>query len=159
MHPTTDEARQSFTTRPPVRTATPGVNIYKIGAALAQAGSLLTTYAFFRAVMAGSDLILVILISACVEFVLFLGKKLLFSARQRQNGKQIAIPSIALDTLLNAGGLWPYVKNIAASPPAIMLAEALALHDTIGAIPALIISLVAGYLLAVAPHTLWKAGE
>lgn len=106
-------------TRPPVisRTAPQTINIYRIGAALAQAGSLLTTYAFFRAVMAGSDLPLVIVISACVEFVLFLGKKLLFSARQRQNGKQIAIPSIALDTLLNAGGLWPYVKNIAASPP------------------------------------------
>ncbi len=148
--------------RPEIRSAprpSQAINLYKIGAGLAQAGSLLTTYAFFRAVMAGADLKVVIAVSACVEFILFLGKKLLFNARQRQGSKQIAIPSILLDTLLNAGGLWPYAKNLATTPTAIMLSEALALRGTIGAMPALILSLVAGYLLAVAPHTLWKAGE
>lgn len=135
------------------------INVYRIGAGIAQAASLLTTYAFFLAVMASADLVLIIAVSACVEFVLFLGKKMLFSARQHQNSRQIAVPSIVLDTLLNAGGIWPYAKNLAMSPPAIMLAEALALRGTIGAVPALILSLVAGYLLAVAPHTLWKAGD
>lgn len=156
MQQTSDEARRAFTTRPPVPPSSP-INIYKIGAVLAQVGSCLTTYAFFQAIMVGSDLPIVIAVSICVEFILFLGKKMLFS--KRHNSKQIAVPSIMLDTLLNAGGLWPYAKNIAASPTAIMLSEALALRDTIGAIPALILSLVAGYLLAVAPHTLWKAGE
>ncbi len=150
--------RAEVRSAPQSRTS-PAFNLYKIGAGLAQAGSLLTTYAFFHAVMSGADLKVVIAVSACVEFILFLGKKLLFNVRQRQGSKQIAIPSILLDTLLNAGGLWPYAKNLATTPTAIMLSEALALRGTIGAMPALILSLVAGYLLAVAPHTLWKAGE
>lgn len=138
------------------RRAPSPANGYFIGAAIAQVGSLLTTYFFFAAIMAGAALPVVIGVSVVIEFILALGKSLLFG--RRRDGV-VGGAAVLFDTLLNAGGIWPYARNIAASPPAVMIMEAFALRDTMGAVPAFIIALVAGYLLAVAPHRLWRAAR
>jgi hypothetical protein len=133
------------------------INAYHAGAVLAQIGSYLTTYAFFRAVLAGMDLPLVIGIALAAEFLLFLGKGLLFDPRRHDGAAGWA--SVLIDTLLNAGGLWPYVTRVSDTPTAKMVVEAFGLHGTIGHVPALILTLVAGYVLAVAPHRIWRAAK
>lgn len=132
------------------------LNSYHLGAAFAQVGSFLTTYLFIAAVMSGATFPLIIGVSLVVEFILALGKSLMFG--KRRDGV-VGGAAVLFDTLLNAGGIWPYARNIAHSPPALMLMEALALRDTMGSIPALLVALVAGYLLAVAPHRLWNAAR
>jgi hypothetical protein len=144
----------NVTSRPLDSAPRSSFNSYHVGAAIAQLGSLLTTYAFLAAVMHGAALYLVVAVSLVIEFLLTLGKSLLFG--KRHDGV-IGGVAVAFDTLLNAGGIWPYTRAIAFSPPAVMLTEAFALHDTMGSIPALVIAVVAGYLLAIAPHRLWKA--
>lgn len=135
----------------------PSVQVsYLIGAGLTQIGSFLTTYAFFAAVMSGAYFAVVLAVSGVVEFVLALGKSLLF--RKRRDGV-VGGASVFFDTLLNAGGIWPYARNLAASPPAVMIREAFALSGTISAITVFIIALAIGYLLAIAPHRLWRAAR
>ena len=141
-------------------TARPGgpvLNPYKIGAILAQAGSFLTTFAFFNAVLIGADALLIFGIAAGVEFLLTLGKGLLFNTTRHDDA--VGWSAILFDTLLNAGGLWPYTARLTATPTAVMLTEALHLQGQMGSIPALILALVFGFWLAVSPHRLWRAGS
>lgn len=129
---------------------------YLIGAGLTQVGSFLTTYAFFLAVMNGASWPIILAVAGVVEFVLALGKSLLF--RKRRDGV-VGGASVLFDTLLNAGGIWPYARNLSASPPAIMIREAFALSGTMSAVTVFVIALIIGYLLAIAPHRLWRAAR
>lgn len=130
---------------------TPLPNRYHIGAIIAQLGSFATTYAFFIAVMAGAQWYIILTIAVAVEFLLTLGKSLV------QRGGTVGAVSIAFDTLLNAGGIWPSMRRISESPPALMIVDAFQLKPTFGLIPAFVLSLLIGYLLAVLPHRLWRA--
>jgi hypothetical protein len=137
--------------QPVSRRAAPHFNRYHAGAILAQFGSFATTYAFFIAVMDGAQWYVILGIALAVEFLLTLGKSLV------QRGGAVGAASIAFDTLLNAGGIWPSMRRISASPPALMIIEAFKLDPTFGLIPAFVLSLLIGYLLAVLPHRLWRA--
>lgn len=135
------------------RPATPTFNRYHAGAILAQVGSFATTYLFFLAVMNGATWYAILGIALAVEFLLFLGKGV------AQRGGAVGAASIVFDTLLNAGGIWPSTRHIAESPPAQMIIEAFQLQPTFGLIPAFVLSLLIGYLLAVLPHRLWRAAS
>lgn len=130
-----------------------GLNRYHAGAALAQLGSFATTYAFFIAVMNGATWYAILGIALAVEFLLTLGKGLV------ERGGTIGPASILFDMLLNAGGIWPSSRHIAESPPAQMVVEAFHLQPSFGLVPAFVISLLIGYLLAVLPHRLWRAAR
>jgi hypothetical protein len=132
------------------------VNLYRVGAVLAQLGSFATTYAFIAAAVQGLAPLTLFLIAVGVELLLMLAKGVLFNASKKDD--LVGWCAIVFDTLLNAGGLWPLSRNIATTPSAIMLAEALGLKAEIGNLPALALALVFGYLLAVLPHHLWRAG-
>jgi hypothetical protein len=133
------------------------VNLYRVGAVLAQLGSFATTYAFISAAVRGFEPIVLFLIAAGAELLLVLAKGVLFNTNRKDD--MVGWVAVVFDTLLNAGGLWPLARNIATTPTAIMLAEALGLKAEIGNIPALILAIVFGYLLAVLPHRLWHAGD
>jgi hypothetical protein len=64
--------------------------------------------------------------------------------------------AIVADTFLNAGGIWPSIQLLDKAPSWIMLKEGMGLIGDIGKLPALIVALALGYLLAVAPHRLWR---
>jgi hypothetical protein len=142
--------------KPYARTAS-RVNVNRLGAALAQAGSFAATYAFCASTIKGADPLIVFFIAAGVEVILMLGKSVLFNASRADDA--VGWASVVIDTVLNAGGLWPLAKNIAGTPSGLMIAEALGLEAKIGLIPALILALLGGYLLAVLPHRLWNAGK
>ena len=147
----TTQSRHLDNGQPAPRSRTPSLNRYHIGAVVAQLGSFATTYAFFIAVMDGAHWGAILGIALAVEFLLTLGKSLV------QRGGAVGAASIAFDTLLNAGGIWPSMRRISESPPALMIVDAFQLQPTFGLIPAFVLSLLIGYLLAVLPHRLWRA--
>jgi hypothetical protein len=92
-----------------------------------------------------------------MEFFLAAGKSLVF------DGKKSA-PMLWLDLdhrryLLNAGGIWPGVQTLDKAPTWIMLKEGMGLNGELSRLPALIVALVLGYLLSVAPHRFWRGGS
>lgn len=129
------------------------LNRYHIGAILAQLGSFATTYVFFIAVMDGAAWYAILGIALAVEFLLTLGKGLV------SRGGAVGPASIIFDMFLNAGGIWPSSRHIAESPPAQMIVEAFHLQPSFGLVPAFVLSLLIGYLLAVLPHRLWRAAN
>lgn len=115
---------------------------------LAALGSFATTWACIAALSIsgwpGFGIALV------VEVVLYQAKKLAF-----QNHKETAgWAAVLLDTLLNAGGIWPYTSRLNATPTWLMIAQGFQLDSTLGPLAALVISLVLGFVLSVLPHRL-----
>ena len=56
--------------------------------------------------------------------------------------------AFAFDGLLNAGGLWPYTKNVGNTPTATMLAEWLGISTGVNTTAAIVIALGLGALLS-----------
>lgn len=127
------------------------INGHKIAAILAQLGSWATTYACVVAL--GVTGYTGFFISIGAEFLLAAGKALVFSGKRNDTVGWIAI---GLDTLLNAGGLWPYAQHLDNTPVWVMLVQSMGLDGELRKIPALVITLALGYVLSVAPHRFWK---
>ncbi len=74
-------------------------------------------------------------------------------------GRHITVVTMAallIDVLLNAGGLYPYMARLGATPPARMLADAFGWGTTISPIGAIVIALIGGFLIAAAPEEYWN---
>lgn len=68
----------------------------------------------------------------------------------------LGLAGIAIDTLLNAGGVFPYIRRIGETPPGAMLLDVFGGDTSIRPGVALILSLVLGFLIAAAPEELWR---
>lgn len=121
-------------------------------AVIVQLASLAATYAFVAAIAGPVDPVTVGAVACAVEYVLVIGKRELLKGR----ADTIALACLIGDALLNAGGIWPLVKRLSETGTYKALAEATQLDPTIGAISGLIIALVAGLWLSMAPSQLWK---
>lgn len=132
------------------------INPRKIAAGLAQLGSFGTTYGCVLAM--GGKGYTGFLIAVVLEVVLAAAKSLVFDGK-KSSSDAFGWIAILIDTFLNAGGIWPMVKVLDNAPTWIMLKESMNLQGDIGQIPALIVALVLGYLLSVAPHRLWRGGS
>jgi hypothetical protein len=80
-------------------------------------------------------------------------------ALKKSNTDAFGWIAIGLDTLLNAGGIWPMVQVLDKAPSWIMLKESMGMDGDMGKLPALVVALVLGYLLSIAPHRLWRGGS
>jgi hypothetical protein len=129
------------------------LNGYKVAAAAAQVGSFATTWMFISALgvtgLAGFGVALV------TEFILLASKTVVLSGESRSDA--IGWIAIISDAVLNAGGLWPFILRVDQTPSWKMLVDALTLEGDMRKVPALVITLVIGFVLAVAPHRLWRA--
>jgi hypothetical protein len=128
------------------------INPRKIAAGLAQAGSFATTYGCIIAL--GGTGYKGFFLAVAIEFFLMMGKSMAFD--RKSGNDAFGWLAVAADTFLNAGGIWPMVQTLDKAPSWIMLKEGMGLVGDIGKLPALIIALALGYLLAVAPHRLWR---
>lgn len=63
---------------------------------------------------------------------------------------------LAIDTFINAGGAFPYVLRMSATPTVQMVSTALDIAPQVSPIAALLLSLVLGFLLAAAPEAVWR---
>lgn len=64
--------------------------------------------------------------------------------------------ALVLDTLLNAGGIFPFALRLGESPPVQMIARVLNTPSEIGPLGAMIVSLVLGFAIAAAPEEFWN---
>jgi hypothetical protein len=133
------------------------LNVYRIGAVIAQILSFAATYAFIAAVLKGATGITTFLVAAGVELVLSLAKNAMFKQHARDGA--IGWSAVIFDTLLNAGGVWPIAKNIGGTPTATMIAEWLGIEATVNETAAIVIAIGLGFLLSILPWYLWRAGD
>jgi hypothetical protein len=123
----------------------------RIAAVAAAAGGWFTTWLCVEAL--GIKGIWGILVSCIVEWLLFEFKREVLSGENR--GSVGGIVAILADTVLNGGGMWSVVLNLDNTESYTMFAKSLNLGGKMNMLPALVISLILGFVLAVAPHLLW----
>ena len=138
-----------------------GWNGSKIGAVLTSIISWITTYWCVLWIMQPADdasKAIPIVVSIVAEVVLILMKRCLFTAGDHG----IGWAGFTIDAIINAGGILPRAGRLLTFPPiAAMLAVigVNAADSTANNIGAFIIALLAGALLSVLPHRLWRSGE
>lgn len=132
--------------------AATGLNTYKIAAAIAQVLSFGATYLLAAAIFGqglnafGAAL--------AFEFVLMKGKQLVFSGDNPSD--PTGWSCIIADTVINGAGMFAGVLQFDQTEVWTMLQQSLELKGEMGGIPALVISLVLGFVLSIAPHSLWR---
>jgi hypothetical protein len=77
----------------------------------------------------------------------------------RGKPSSVGIGALLLDVLMNAGGVYVYVRNIGDTPTVRMLMEAFGLAGDVSPIGAMIVALVIGFLIAAAPEEFWSRKE
>lgn len=71
----------------------------------------------------------------------------------------IGFGALAIDVLLNAGGIYPYALRLGNTPPVQMIADVLNTDSAVGPVGAMIVAVVLGFLVAAAPEELWTRKE
>lgn len=132
-------------------------NPYKIGAAIAQVLSFLTTLAFTRVLLSDMLPLSVFMIAVALEGVLSLMKNAIF--RSRRNSGTVGASAFFFDGLLNAGGLFPLMQRVGDTPTGKMFTTWLGLEAGANTTAAVILALIFGGLLSAAPWFLWRAGD
>ena len=124
----------------------------RIAAVLAQLGGWYTTWRFINALGIGD--LAGLGISVGVEWSLFEFKQVVLNGTEK--GNIYGWVAIIIDMLLNAGGLWAIVLNLDNTDSYKMLVTTLQIGGSeMRLIPALVVALGLGLLLAIAPHQLW----
>lgn len=67
--------------------------------------------------------------------------------------------ALLIDTFINAGGAFPFALRVSATPTAQMISAAANLPAEVTPFAAMIIALVAGFMLAAAPEAVWRWRE
>lgn len=134
----------------PARSALPFPGT-KIAAGLAWLGAVYATYLMCVGLQPGTPVTIAIPVALVVQFVFTMAERPIL--RGRPGIFTIAV--FVLDSLINAGGVFPALKNIGRTPTAQMIAAA-GTPATVEAWPAILISLVVGAIIAVAPEALWR---
>lgn len=126
----------------------------KIAAVVAWFGAVYTTYLSVQALQPGTPLLIMTVTAFVVQFVFTVAE------RPIMRGKPglFTIAVFILDALINAGGVFPTLRNIGKTPTAQMIAAA-GTPATVDVWPAILISLVVGGIIAVAPEALWRMKE
>lgn len=126
------------------------INGRKVGAALAQVLSFVTTWMCIHAL--GFDGVVGFFIALGLEFLLLAAKFSFLNGR----GEVMGFSAVLIDTVLNAGGMYPYIANIDRTPAWAMFTQALQLEGTARPLAVLIFSLAFGFLLSAIPTWLWR---
>ena len=82
---------------------------------------------------------------------------LTWAERAIWRGRPSLVGALALlmDTLLNAGGVFPYALLLGNTPPVQMFATVMGVPSQIGPVGAMIVSMVLGFAIAAAPEEFW----
>lgn len=134
----------------PTRT-TPRVSGTKIAAGLAWLGAVYATYLMVTGLQPGTPATIAIPVALVVQFVFTMAERPILNGRPGI----FTIAVFILDSLINAGGVFPALKNVGRTPTAQMIAAA-GTPATVEAWPAILISLLVGAIIAVAPEALWR---
>ena len=140
-----------------------GIDAGKIGAVLTSIISWLTTYWCVLWIMqptADAGKALPFAVSIVAEIVLVLMKRCLFNGDRRDD--TIGWAGFVIDAVINAGGILPRAGRLLTFPPIAAMLSAVGLDiadPRTNSIGAFAVAIIAGSLLSVLPHRLWKSGE
>lgn len=123
----------------------------KIAAGLAWCGAVYTTYLMLVGLQPGTPAQIAIPVALVVQFVFTMAERPILTGRPGI----FTVVVFLLDALINAGGVFPGLRNVGGTPTAQMLASA-GTAPTVEAAPAILLSVVVGAIIAVAPEALWR---
>jgi hypothetical protein len=134
----------------------------KLGALIAQFVSWLTTYWCVLWIMQPTPEMqpIAVLVSLLAELLLVLMKRCLFNTDR--NDDAIGWSGLIIDAIINAGGILPRAGRLLTFPPiaAILAFFGVSAADpTVNSIGAFVVAAIAGGLLSVLPHRLWRSNE
>lgn len=145
------------------RAAGPGISAGKIGAVITSIISWVTTYWCVLWIMQpapDTSRAVPLAVSVVAELVLVLMKRCLFNADRSDDG--IGWAGFVIDAIINAGGILPRAGRLLTFPPIAAILVAVGVNtadEAVNNIGAFIVAIIAGALLSVLPHRLWKSGE
>jgi hypothetical protein len=123
----------------------------RIAAVVAWLIGLATTYLGLAALLLNAPWWLPIAVALVAQGMLTWAERAIWRGRPSLVGAL----ALLLDTLLNAGGVFPYALLLGDTPPVRMFATALGTPAQIGPVGAMIVSLVLGFAIAAAPEEFW----
>lgn len=74
----------------------------------------------------------------------------------RGKANRISALVLGIDTLVNAGGIYPFALRMSATPTAAMVSQTFNLAPQMSPAAAFVVSLILGFLLAAAPEATWR---
>jgi len=126
----------------------------KIAAMLAWCGAVYTTYLTVYSLQSGTPWMISIVVALVMQFVLTMAERPIMQGRPGF----FTIVVFVFDAVINAGGVFPMLRNVGKTPTAQMIAAS-GTPATVEVWPAILISLVVGGIIAVAPEALWRMKE
>jgi hypothetical protein len=123
----------------------------KIAAVLVWFGAVYTTYLALASLQAGTPWFITLGMAAATQFVLTVAERPILNGRPSWFTGGVLL----IDALVNAGGIFPLLRNVGSTPTAQMAAAGGVAPD-VGNIPAILLSLVFGLIIAAAPEALWR---
>lgn len=156
--------RKAYASRT-TETSEPQITRRRIAAVVAAAGGWYTTWLFITAV--GIIGIPGFAVAVIVEWLLFEFKREVLADKQQLTVGGVV--AIAIDTVMNGGGMWGVVlglnntdtykmlyASMQSQATATAATEAITNPSSMPMLVYLVISLVLGFILAIAPHKLWR---
>jgi hypothetical protein len=97
-------------------------------------------------------------VGTMIEVILYGMKELLWD---EERGDSMGYIGILLDWIVNAGGVVPYATRLLSWGPFAAIIGLLGIENTTAnqTIGGLILSLIFGFILSIAPHVLWRSVE
>ena len=152
-------------TSTPLKSKPEGVSFKpgKVGALITLGISWMTTYWCVLWIMQPTPetgYTVAIIVSIVAEIILTLMKGCLFNNDTSDDG--IGWAGLVVDAVINAGGILPRAGRLLTFPPIAAILTIVGIDPNVPAINsagAFIIAILAGALLSVLPHRLWKSGD
>lgn len=74
----------------------------------------------------------------------------------RGRPNKVSVLVLIMDTLINAGGIFPFALRVSATPTVAMISAAFHISPQITPVAAFALSALLGFLLAAAPEAVWR---
>ena len=129
----------------------PRLPVNKIAAVLTWLGGVSTTYLALHAMLPDMPLWLCAIIAAGAQAILTLGERPTLGGRP----SLVGAGALAIDTVLNAGGLFGPLLRVGATPPGQMIA-AVTHQTTVTPTTAAGVAVVLGLFIAALPEWFWR---
>lgn len=131
----------------------------RVASVIAWLLGVLFTYLLLREVAPGLGMLVALAIAGASQMLLTIAERPLWRwALRRKGGKLVtfAIGVTGVDGLINAGGIFPFVPQLAQTGMGKMLIEVFDLSPTISSPTAAVIALAIGLLVAGLSEYLWE---
>ena len=128
-----------------------GLTGEQVAGGLIWLGAAYTTYLMVASLQPGTPWRISLIVGVVVQFVFTICERRVMRWPPSVFGAIVFL----FDAAINAGGLFPMLRNVGQTPTAQMLAAS-GVAPTVAVAPALLLSFVVGAIIAIAPEALWR---